>query len=92
MQVENGSAVNYTVPQKIRTDNVEKFVEIFFRVNFVYTNMVIQISSGDEVLASFKREHMAPGEMEKVVFPKALFSKIKDGKIKVSVVKEADAQ
>lgn len=92
VQVENGSAVNYTVPQKIRTDNVEKFVEIFFRVNFVYTNMVIQISSGDEVLASFKREHMAPGEMEKVVFPKTLFSKIKDGKIKVSVVKEADAQ
>ena len=90
--VENGQAVNYTVPQKIRTDNVDKFVEIFFRVNFVYTNMVIQISSGGEVLASFKREHMAPGEMEKVAFPKALFPKIRDGKITVSVVKEEDAK
>lgn len=90
--VENGSAVNYTVPQKIRTDNVDKFVEIFFRVNFVYTNMVIQISSGGEVLASFKREHMAPGEMEKVAFPKALFPKIRDGKITVSVVKEEKAE
>ena len=90
--VENGNAVNYTVPQKIRTDNVDKLVEIFFRVNFVYTNMVIQISSGGEVLASFKREHMAPGEMEKVAFPKALFPKIRDGKITVSVVKEEDAQ
>ena len=86
--VENGSAVTYTVPQKIRTENVDKFVEIFFRVNFVYTNMVIQISSGGEVLARFKREHMAPGEMEKVAFPKALFPKIRDGKITVSVVKE----
>ena len=90
--MENGQAVNYTVPQKIRTDNVDKFVEIFFRVNFVYTNMVIQISSGGEVLASFKREHMAPGEMEKVAFPKALFPKIRDGKITVSVVKEEDAK
>ena len=90
--VENGSAVTYTVPQKIRTENVDKFVEIFFRVNFVYTNMVIQISSGGEVLACFKREHMAPGEMEKVAFPKALFPKIRDGKITVSVVKEEDAE
>ena len=90
--VESGSAVTYTVPQKIRTENVDKFVEIFFRVNFVYTNMVIQISSGGEVLARFKREHMAPGEMEKVAFPKALFPKIRDGKITVSVVKEEDAE
>ena len=90
--VENGSAVTYTVPQKIRTENVDKFVEIFFRVNFVYTNMVIQISSGGEVLARFKREHMAPGEMEKVAFPKALFPKIRDRKIAVSVVKEEDAE
>ena len=90
--VENGSAVTYTVPQKIRTENVDKFVEIFFRVNFVYTNMVIQISFGGEVLARFKREHMAPGEMEKVAFPKALFPKIRDGKITVSVVKEEDAE
>lgn len=90
--LENGSCVNYTVPQKVRPSNVEKFVEIFFRVNFVYTNVVIEVSSGGEVLCSFKREHMAPGEMEKIVFPKALFPKIRDGKVTVSVVKEADAK
>ena len=90
--LENGSCVNYTVPQKVRPSNVEKFVEIFFRVNFVYTNVVIEVSSGGEVLCSFKREHMAPGEMEKIVFPKALFPKIRDGKVTVSLVKEADAK
>ena len=90
--VENGSAVTYTVPQKIRTENVDQFVEIFFRVNFVYTNMVIQVSSGGEVLARCKREHMAPGEMEKIAFPKALFPKIRDGKITVSVVTEEVAE
>ena len=68
VEVKNGQAVNYTVPQHIRTGNVEKFVEIFFRVNNVYRNRVIRISSGGKVLASFRREHMAPGEMEKVAF------------------------
>ena len=88
VEVKNGQAVNYTVPQHIRTDNVEKFVEIFFRVNNVYRNRVIRISSGGKVLASFKREHMAPGEMEKVAFPKALFPQIADGEITVSVEEE----
>ena len=88
VEVRNGRAVNYTVPQHIRTGNVEKFVEIFFRVNNVYRNRVIRIFSGGKVLASFKREHMAPGEMEKVAFPKALFPQIADGEITVSVEEE----
>ncbi|MEG0691866.1 MAG: FAD-dependent oxidoreductase, partial [Oscillospiraceae bacterium] len=91
IEVLNGTAVTYTVPQRIRSENVEKFVELFFRVNFVYKNVEVQISSGDEVLARFKREHMAPGEMEKVVFPKAMFSKVKDGKITISVVKVGES-
>ena len=86
-RIENGEAVNYTVPQKVRPDHVEKFVEIFFRTNNVYQDMEIRISSGGEVLASFPRDHMAPGEMEKIVFPKALFSKIRDHAVTVSVVK-----
>ncbi len=85
-RIENGEAVNYTVPQKVRPDHVGKFVEIFFRTNNVYRDREIRITSGGEMLASFKREHMAPGEMEKIVFPKALFSKIKNGAVTVSVV------
>ncbi len=87
IEVENGNAVTYTVPQRIRCENIEKFVEIFFRVNFVYKDVEIRISSGCEVLARFKREHMAPGEMEKVIFPKAMFSKVKEGKITISIAK-----
>ena len=45
----------------------------------------IQITSGGKVLASFPREHMAPGEMERIVFPKALFSKIEAQTVMVSV-------
>ena len=70
----------------MRPDHVSKFVEIFFRTNNVYRDREIRITSGGEVLASFRREHMAPGEMEKIVFPKALFSKIQNHTITVSVV------
>ena len=38
-------------------------------------------------LASFKREHMAPGEMEKIVIPKAFLDKVENGEITVSVEK-----
>ena len=33
---------------------------------------------GDQKLAGFKREHMAPGEMEKIVIPKMLLEKAGD--------------
>lgn len=78
IEVKNGNAVNYTVPQKIRVNNVDKFVEVMFRVNNVYKDMEIRVMSGDQKLAGFKREHMAPGEMEKIVIPKMLLEKAAD--------------
>lgn len=84
-QVENGEAVTYTVPQRVRPGRVEKYVEIFFRTNRVFQDAEIQITSGGKVLASFPREYMAPGEMERIVFPKALFSKIEAQTVMVSV-------
>lgn len=78
IEVKNGNAVNYTVPQKIRMNNVDKFVEVMFRVNNVYKDMEICVMSGNQKLAGFKREHMAPGEMEKIVIPKMLLEKAGD--------------
>ena len=45
------------------------------------------MTSGGEALSTFKREHMAPGEMEKIVIPKALLDKAVD-EIVISVEKE----
>ena len=64
--------VNYTVPQKIRPDNVERSVEVFFRTNKVRGNSVIRVTSNGEKIADYRREHMAPGEMEKIIIPKML--------------------
>ena len=69
--VNNGPGVNYTVPQRIRTSNLDKVVEVFFRTNAVRGASVIKVLSGDTVVGEYKRERMAPGEMEKIVLPAA---------------------
>jgi NADPH-dependent 2,4-dienoyl-CoA reductase/sulfur reductase-like enzyme len=76
--------VNYTVPQKIRPDNIEKNVELFFRTNKVRGNSVIRVTSDGKEIAKFKREHMAPGEMEKISIPKILLDRCGD-EIEVTV-------
>ena len=70
-----GEGVNYTVPQKLRPDNVSPTSEIFFRTNRPRGASRITVTSGDRVIASFMRARMAPGEMEKIsLLPKLLES------------------
>ena len=70
-----GGGVNYTVPQKLRPDNVSPTAEIFFRTNRPRGASRITVTSGDRVIASFMRARMAPGEMEKIsLLPKLLES------------------
>ena len=44
---------------------------MFFRTNAVRGASVIKVLSGDTVVGEYKRERMAPGEMEKIVLPAA---------------------
>lgn len=76
--VKTGPGVNYTVPCVIRPDNVEKAVDIFFRTNVPRKKSVINVMSGDAKIAAFKRDYMAPGEMEKITVPKVLLAKAGD--------------
>lgn len=85
-----GACTGHIVPQKIRLANVEKLQEVFFRVNNVYHDMLIKVTSGDQLLCKFKREHMAPGEMEKIAIPKVLLDKVVDNKITISVEKDGE--
>lgn len=88
MEIKNGACVNYTVPQHIRPENLDKGVDVFFRVNNVYHNMKIRVLSGETELCAFKREHMAPGEMEKITIPKVLLNKATTDDIVISVEKQ----
>ncbi len=84
VEVKNGDGVTYTVPQRIRPDRVEKLCGLFFRVNRVCKDSEILVTSGETQIARFKREHLAPGEMEHITLPRALLDKAA-GSITVSI-------
>ena len=87
VEITNGEGVGYTVPQKYRPAAVDKKLEIFFRVRRVYGNSAVVVTSEGVPLARFKREHLAPGEMENITLPAALLAKAA-GALEVAVEEE----
>ena len=75
IQVVASDFVNYVVPCFIKS---KKDVELSFRVKEPLENVKIVLKSKDGVVASFKREHMVPSEMEKVKLPKVLLDRVQD--------------
>lgn len=82
-----GDNVSYAFPQHIRPEGINKYAELFFRVKRPVINAVIELKSGNEVLCSNKRNHMAPGEMEKIIIPKEALETA-DGLLTISVAGE----
>ena len=71
-----GEGVSYTVPQCIRPEGVTDAVTVFFRVRSVYRGKLnLVVESGGARLAAFRREHLAPGEMERITLPAALLAR-----------------
>lgn len=81
--LKTSNQIGYTVPQKIRKGT--ESAEIFFRVRQIFKDSAIVVKDGEKQIALFKREHMAPGEMEKITLPKVLLDKIDSNEITVSV-------
>ncbi len=77
VNIINGKNINYTVPQKVDIEAVDDKLTVFMRVNNIYHNKVLTVKCNGEVIAKFKREHLAPSEMEKVALPKVLLNKVK---------------
>lgn len=90
LRVENGCAVTYTVPQRIRLDAAGEGVQVFFRVNRVFGTSAVTVAAGEKRIARFKREHMAPGEMERIFLPGKLLALAEGDTITVST-EEAEA-
>jgi NADPH-dependent 2,4-dienoyl-CoA reductase/sulfur reductase-like enzyme len=70
LEIKNGEEVSYTVPQKVRVNNLEDSLNIFFRVRSVMKDKYIYAISKDKVLAKVKRLYLAPSEMESIKIPK----------------------
>lgn len=79
-----GNGVGYTVPQRVRPADVDRSVNISFRVRQNYGPSQITVTCGGRQLARFKRQRMAPGEMEHFALPKVLLEKA-DGPLTVAV-------
>lgn len=77
--------VNYVVPNSIGS---KKDVELSFRVASPLEKVKIVLKSNDGVIASFKREHMVPSEMEKVKVPSILLDKV-HSELVVSIEEDA---
>ena len=84
----NGKGITYTVPQKIRLENVDKTLEIFMRVNKIFKNAKLQIKSGNKILLSKSRNHMAPGEMERILIQKNKLENLEEKEIRIEVIEE----
>lgn len=84
-ELKNGNGVTYTVPQRIRTERVEKLADVFFRVNRIFKNSRILVTADGKELAGYKREHMAPGEMEHILLPKKILETANGADITVAV-------
>lgn len=89
INVKTNGAIGYTVPQNFRSD-CENGVEFYFRVRKVFKKSNIVVKGGEKIIANFKRQHMAPGEMEKILIPKVLTDKITSNEITISA--EEDEQ
>ncbi len=84
LSVKTGDGVSYTVPQRIRPSRVEKRCDLFFRVSRIFKDSEIIVASGDVQIARFRREYLAPGEMQNIALPKPLLEKAQ-GEIAVSI-------
>ncbi len=88
IDIKTGLGITYTVPQKYRVENLDKFLEISMRVNNIYRNMRLQVRDGENILVNLKKSHLAPGEMEKIVVPKKLLEGVKEKEIEVCLIAE----
>ena len=84
MDVAVSGGITYCVPHKIRYTAMPDKLDLFMRVEEVYDEAKIIIKNNDNLLASFKKRNLTPGEMIKQSVKKSLFADVK-GNIEISL-------
>lgn len=85
LELQPGSGVGYTVPQRVRLNHVEKTVTVSFRARRIFGKSSIVVRSGDAVTARYPRERVTPGEMEHISLPRVLLEKSPQDTLTVQV-------
>jgi len=65
---DNG--VSYLVPQQVNKDNIDGKLEVLLRVKNEFKNVKLSVYGDGKLIKSFKKKHLAPAEMEKVIIKK----------------------
>lgn len=76
--------ISYTVPQLLNMEGCLDKLIIYLRVNNIYKNKIIIVTSEEIEIVRFVKDNLAPSEMEKLVLTKEQLSKVK-GHIKISL-------
>lgn len=79
----NGSNINYVLPQKL-DKNVNGDVKLYFRVSNTFKNCLITVKKDNQIIIERKRPVAVPGEMETLLIPYDKFKDL-DGDITVSL-------
>ena len=92
LEMAAGENVKYTVPMKVRKENVGKMLEVSFRVKKIFgDDSAVVITQGEKQIARFKRPYMSSSKMEKVKIPMKLLESVQaeDGPVVVRAVETA---
>lgn len=67
VEIKNGENISYTVPQKFEIESLDGNLGVFMRVRNVFKNKVIVVRDSEgNIIQSFKKQHVAPAEMERI--------------------------
>jgi NADPH-dependent 2,4-dienoyl-CoA reductase/sulfur reductase-like enzyme len=88
LKTKPGDGISYIVPQIIRTDNLEKHLDVFMRVKDVYSNSKLVVKVDGVSVREIKKKHMTPGEMERIKLDFKLLKDINDSVISIEVERE----
>lgn len=61
-----GKGIRYIVPHIIRLENLDNSITLFMRSDNVYSNVIMNVKLGEEIIKRIKKRTLTPGEMERV--------------------------
>jgi len=89
ISISSGCGVRYTMPHHINKNNIDKFLNIYFRVNDVFKNQYLSLYINGVREIHTKKKILTPGEMVHLKVPRNLLDKYETLKeITVKVEKE----
>ncbi len=72
------NGIRYIVPHTVRVENLEDSLDMLMRVDNVYKNAKLIIKADKNIIKKVNKNHLAPGEMERI---KIKLSELKNKKI-----------